>query len=36
MKTIDISGMGGSYEAGCQLMLLRGLIHYAESMVFAC
>lgn len=25
MKTIDISGFGGSYEAGCQKMLLQGL-----------
>ena len=25
MKTIDISGFGGSYEAGCQKMLLNGL-----------
>lgn len=25
MKTIDISGFGGSYEAGCQRMLLNGL-----------
>ena len=30
MKTIDISGMGGSYEAGCQLMLLRGLKYLKE------
>ncbi len=25
METIDISGFGGSYEAGCQKMLLNGL-----------
>lgn len=25
MKTVDISGFGGSYEAGCQKMLLNGL-----------
>ena len=25
MKTIDISGFGGSYEAGCQKMLLNGI-----------
>lgn len=25
MKTIDISGFGGNYEAGCQKMLLNGL-----------
>jgi len=25
VKTIDISGFGGSYEAGCQKMLLNGL-----------
>jgi hypothetical protein len=25
MKTIDISGFGGSYEAGCQQMLLNGM-----------
>lgn len=25
MKTIDISGFGGGYEAGCQKMLLNGL-----------
>ena len=25
MKTIDISGFGGSYEAGCQKMLINGL-----------
>ena len=25
MKTIDISGFGGSYEAGCQKMLLNGM-----------
>lgn len=25
MKTLDISGFGGSYEAGCQKMLLNGL-----------
>lgn len=25
MKTIDISGFGGSYEAGCQKMLMNGL-----------
>ncbi len=25
MKTVDISGMGGSYEAGCQKMLINGL-----------
>ena len=25
MRTIDISGLGGSYEAGCQKMLLNGL-----------
>jgi len=25
MKTIDISGFGGSYEAACQKMLLQGL-----------
>lgn len=25
MKTVDISGFGGSYEAGCQKMLLQGL-----------
>jgi len=25
MKTLDISGLGGSYEAGCQKMLLNGL-----------
>lgn len=30
MKTIEISGMGGSYEAGCQLMLLRGLKYLKE------
>ncbi|MBA7700649.1 hypothetical protein ES703_109371 [subsurface metagenome] len=30
MKTIDISGMGGGYEAGCQLMLLRGLKYLKE------
>lgn len=30
MKTIDISGMGGSYEAGCQLMLRRGLDYLKE------
>lgn len=30
MKTIDISGMGGSYEAGCQLMLLQGLKYLKE------
>ena len=30
LKTIDISGMGGSYEAGCQLMLLRGLKYLEE------
>ena len=30
MKTIDISGMGGGYEAGCQLMLLRGLNYLKE------
>lgn len=30
MKTIDISGFGGSYEAGCQLMLLRGLKYLKE------
>lgn len=30
MKTVDISGMGGSYEAGCQLMLLRGLKYLKE------
>jgi len=30
MKTIDISGMGGSYEAACQLMLLQGLKYLKE------
>ncbi|GAH53382.1 unnamed protein product [marine sediment metagenome] len=25
MKTVDISGLGGSYEAGCQKMLINGL-----------
>jgi len=30
MLTIDISGMGGSYEDGCQLMLLRGLKYLKE------
>ena len=30
MKTIAISGMGGGYEAGCQLMLLRGLNYLKE------
>jgi len=25
MKTVDISGFGGSYEAGCQKMLLNGI-----------
>jgi len=25
MKTVDMSGFGGSYEAGCQKMLLNGL-----------
>lgn len=30
MKTVDISGFGGSYEAGCQKMLLAGLRYLKE------
>ena len=28
--TVDISGMGGEYEAMCQTMLWRGVLHLAE------
>jgi len=34
MKTIDISGMGGSYENGCQKMLLNGLKWLKEHPTF--
>lgn len=30
MKTIDISGFGGNYEAACQQMLLRGIAWLKE------
>jgi len=30
MKTIDISGFGGGYEAACQLMLVRGMAWLKE------
>jgi len=30
MKTVDISGFGGGYEAGCQRMLLNGLQYLHE------
>ena len=29
-RTVDISGMGGGYEAMCQTMLWRGVLHLAE------
>lgn len=31
MKTVDISGMGGSYELACQAMLLRGMAYLAQN-----
>jgi len=30
MKTVDVSGMGGSYENACQMMLWRG-VEYLEN-----
>lgn len=34
MKTVDISGFGGGYEAGCQKMLLNGLKYLKEHPIF--
>jgi len=31
MKTLDISGFGGSYESGCQKMLTNGLVFVAKE-----